>query len=428
MAKKFKFKNAAPSKSVEPAVKNASRYITSYQLTRLRHDVSMWRTAVQEAEQDFHPQRVKMQRMYRDTVLNGHIHACMARYRDLALLKDFEIKVNGEESEELEDLFEQKRFYDFLNYAIDAQFYGYSLISLGDIIDSQFNQLSMIPREYVSPDRKNVVSYLYMVSGLRFDLPPVSAWHIWIPTHNELGTSDCGYGLLYKIAIYEILLRNLLAYNGDFVEMFSQPYRVGKTNKTEENERSEFENALRSMGSAGYALIDPTDEIEFLETALGGTGFQGYDNLEKRLENKISKMILGHADAMDSVPGKLGAGNGEDNPVSVALANKQSALCRFLENIINGQLIPKMRALGIDIPDGAVFEFSNDAESEAKKRAKAEFSKQVADVALTMKNAGLQMSPAYFEELTDIPTAAMVQPMQQEQREDIMNKVKNYYK
>ena len=52
MAKKFKFKNAA-SKSVEPVVKNASRYISSYQLTRLRHDVSMWRTAVQEAEQDF---------------------------------------------------------------------------------------------------------------------------------------------------------------------------------------------------------------------------------------------------------------------------------------------------------------------------------------------------------------------------------------
>ena len=425
--KKKKFYNKISQ--ANPVVKNATGYISSMQLTRLRHDVAMWRAAVGEAEMDYYPQRIKMQRMYRDTVLNGHLHACMSRYRDLVLLKDFELKNgNGEEDEIAKEIFEQEWFYNFLNYAIDAQFYGYSLISLGDVINNAFPNLGMVPREHVSPDRKNVTSYLYMVSGLRFDIPPVSDWHIWIPTHNELGTSDCGYGLLYKIAIYEILLRNLLAYNGDFVEMYSQPYRVGKTMKTNEDERAEFEAAIRAMGSAGYALIDPTDEIDFLETALGGTGYQGYDNLEQRLEKKISKMILGHADALDSVPGKLGAGVGDDNPVDKALSDKQVALCRFIENVVNGQLLPKMRALGFPIADDVVFEFGNDAEHEEKKQNKVTFSKSVAEVALAMKNAGLMMSPEYFEEMTGIPTVAMPAQMQDVVNiQNVQNKLNKLY-
>lgn len=428
MARKLKaYNKLVNSQKVEPVVKNASRYISQYQqLTRLRHDVSMWRNAVNEAEQDTYPQRIKMQRMYRDTILNGHIHACMSRYRDLVLLKDFElVNKSGVPQEKVEELFEQKWFYDFLNYAIDAQFYGYSLISLGDINENSFSNLAMIPREFVSPDRKIVASYLYMTSGLPFNIPPVSDWHIWIPTHNEIGTSDCGYGLLYKIAIYEILLRNLLAYNGDFVEMYSQPYRVGKTMKTNEDERAEFEMAIRSMGSAGYSIIDPTDEIEFLETALGGTGYQGYDNLEVRLEKKISKMILGHSDAMDSTAGKLGATQGEDNPIYQALNDKQTSLCRFVENIINGQLIPKMKALGFPIGDDILFRFANDAETHAKKVNQISYSKSVADVALVMSNAGLQMSAEFFESETNIPTETKV-PVNISQ--STFNKLKNLYK
>ena len=67
-------------------------------------------------------------------------------------------------------------------------------------------------------------------------------------TPSDTGQSDCGYGLLYKVALYEIFLRNTLGYNGDFVELYSQPYRIGKTTKTNEDERALLEQALQKYG------------------------------------------------------------------------------------------------------------------------------------------------------------------------------------
>ena len=127
-------------------------------------------------------------------------------------------------------------------------------------------------------------------------------------TQNDVGTSPCGYGLFWELSILEIFLRNLLGYNGDFVELFAQPFRVGKTNKTDETERAAFADTIRNAGSSGWALIDDIGEsIELLESSLGGTGYNGYDNFEQRLEAKVSQLILGHADALKSVPGKLGS-------------------------------------------------------------------------------------------------------------------------
>ena len=93
--------------------------------------------------------------------------------------------------------------------------------------------------------------------------------------------------LEYTASGQKVAWQGVSGHSGEVVA--AQPYRVGKTDKTEGPERDELEKALRDMGSSGYALIDPVDEIAFLETALGGTGYKGYDNLEARCEAKVSK-------------------------------------------------------------------------------------------------------------------------------------------
>ena len=67
-------------------VRNLSNYIAPVQLQRLRHDVAMWREAVTEAENAWYPHRVRMQRMYVDTILNGHVFSLMERRKDLMLI------------------------------------------------------------------------------------------------------------------------------------------------------------------------------------------------------------------------------------------------------------------------------------------------------------------------------------------------------
>lgn len=403
--------------------RNLTNYIAPVQLQRLRHDVAMWREAVTEAENAWYPHRVKMQRLYIDTILNGHVFSLMDRRKDLTLLRDWCFKdQKGEEVEGLEDMFKGEWFDLLISYTLDALFFGYSLVSLGDIEQDQFVNTSLIRRWNVSPDRLNVAEFIYALSGAKFTEEPYRDWHIWVSTPSENGVGTCGYGLFYKIALYEIFLRNTLGYNGDFVELFAMPYRVGKTTKTEESERAELAAAIQNMGSAGWAILDPMDEIEFLENDMSGSGFTAYESLEERCQKIVSKIILGHSDAMDSTPGKLGSGQGDDNPVAIALRDKQVKDGKFVERMINGQLLPKMRNLGFKIPDKVRFEFKNDQEKEAFRERQDASNKVTAEIAQTMKNAGLKMDAKYFEERTGIKTEEIEvkpEPLEDEEKKDV---------
>jgi phage gp29-like protein len=391
--------------------RNLTNYIAPVQLQRLRHDVAMWREAVGEAENAWYPHRVKMQRMFIDTILNGHVFSLMDRRKDLTLLRDWcFVDQKGEEVEGLKDMFNAEWFDLVVAYSLDALFFGYSLISLGDIEGDTFKSTSLIRRWNVSPDRLNVAEFIYSLSGAKFAEEPYKDWHLWVSTPSENGVGTCGYGLFYKIALYEIFLRNTLGYNGDFVELFAMPYRVGKTTKTEEKERAELESAIQNMGSAGWAVIDPMDEIEFLETGMSGTGYTAYESLEERCEKKVSKIILGHEDAVSSTPGKLGAAQGEDNPIASALRDKQVRDGKFIERMVNGQLLPKMRNLGFKIPQNIRFEYKNDAEKESFRARQDASNKVTAEIAQTMKNAGLKMDAKYFEDRTGIKSEEITEP------------------
>jgi hypothetical protein len=329
----------------------------------------------------------------------------MTRRKNLTLLKDFKLCNDaGEENELVTKMFKKSWFNLYCSYVLDAQFFGYSLISLGDLVNDEFPKLTTIRRFNVSPDRLNVTSYVYALSGAQFMDDPYRLWNVYVPTSTEVGISLCGYGLLYKAAMYEIICRNTLGFNMDAAELYGMPIRKGTTSKTNEDERALFEKALAQMGSAGYILMDTMDELELVESSGSGQGFKIYESLETRCEKKISKILLGHADALDSTAGKLGGGQGEDSPVSQALENIQTVDSRFLENNINTELLPRLREMGILIPDDLHFEIKNDQEREELRRREDTSNKLTADIAQVMKNAGLQMDAAYFEERTGIPT------------------------
>ncbi|MEB0262916.1 DUF935 family protein [Mucilaginibacter sp. 10I4] len=431
------------SESLPQNVKqNLSNYISPVQLVRLKHDIGMWRAAINEAELAYYPHRVKMQRMFIDTALNGHVKACTAKRKRLTTLRKFELQdANGKVIEDAtKGLSKKKWFRKFLNYALDANFYGYSLIALGDILNGDFPNLTIVKRWNTSPDRFNVTSYDYSINGQDFRADNVKDWHIYVDTISETGTSPCGYGLFYNVALYEIFLRNVLGYNGDFVERFSMPYVHAKTTKSNEDERGELERTVANMGANGYAITDPQDEIEFLEAALAGTGWNGYDNLEQRCEKKISKLLLGHSDALDSTPGKLGPEQGGDeSPISKALSEIQIEDGRMVETIVNEDLFPRLVALG-QMPEGVTFVFLNDDEVQETVERDNTNNLALAIVAKTMKEAGLSMETAYFQKITSIPTKEIVapipvtvpkspiDPIPKEQSDKIKNKLNKLYR
>jgi hypothetical protein len=316
--------------------------------------------------------------------------------KDLSLLREWSFKNDKEvENPEMKKLFDKPWFRLFLEYALEAKFFGYSLITLGDLVNDEFPELGIIRRFNISPDRLNVTSYVYSISGDNFMEEPYSKWHVWVPTPSDVGVSKCGYGELYSVARYEILARNLLGQNSDAAELFGQPMIWGKSNKTEGPERDMLEAAIANRGSAGYMITDPLDDIELLESKGNGQGFKIYPDLEMRLEKKISKLLLGHADAIDSVPGKLG-NSGEKSPAEKALEDKQTSDGIFLETVVQNILIPKLIDLGFNIDTTYPFRFGNSAEKNELRQNEDKNNQATATVAKTLKDAGYQVDEKYL--------------------------------
>lgn len=396
--------------------KNLQNIVFPASLERSRKDLGDWTEAILLAEDAWLPYRADMQKMFEVTVLNEHLAACMERRKDLTLLREFEVQnANGEKDKKWTEYFQKTWFtHNVLNFILDAQAYGYNLISIGDIEDSVPVNPTIIQRRFISPDRHLVSPFEYNPSGIDFRDEPYAKWHVWVPTLPTNGISNCGYGLLYNVAKTEIYLRNNLAFNTSFIQMFAQPYRMLKTAKTEGPERDQAQAALEAMGDAGYIILDLMDELEFLNDGASGNGYKSYNDFEHRLEAKISKLWLGHADAIDSVPGKMGSGQmpgngGKTNnsdaatPVAAALRDKQSKDGAFVEPIVNESVIPKLRSIAIDIPAGYKFKFLNDAQEREIRDQDSKVNQGIATLVATFAQGGFQVDSEWITQNTSIP-------------------------
>lgn len=398
------------------------------QLPRIKQDINSWRGWITEAETAWWPFRVKMQQGYMDTALNLHVAACMERRKNLTLLREYEFcNADGSRNAEWTTYFHKRWFqHNFVNYTLDSIFYGYNLISLGDIgsdkkqatiMDCHPKNPTIITRHHVSPDREEVGSFIYSPVGTSFEKGIPDDFHVFVTTISDTGINNCGYGLLYPVAYAEILLRNNNGYNTDYIEMFAQPLRVLYTNAMEGAEQDNRERALQNMASSAYIMLNEMGErMEFMNDGSRGNGYKAYNDFDMRMKGDIAKLILGHQDGISSVPGRMGAAQTagaptEDDqaggPVAAALRDIQSKDGQFCEPVYNDLLLPKLRNLGIPVPEGGYIHYLNDAEEMAVQDQKNVVAQKGATQIMTLAQAGKRVSNGYAEEIMGMPAGTL---------------------
>lgn len=431
---------ATPSYGLNPAglyrrdasYNHISDYITPAQFERWAHDVSSWRAAIREAEWAFYPQRVKMMRMYIDTVENIEVKAVLDRLYEICLQRDiliYQIK-NGEvvESKDLSQQLESQRWFrDYRKMVLDATLWGFTLIELGDIVEDSFPNITFTRRQNLRPDGNGegpvLTSMIYGIDGLRVESDPLIAMcNHWIGTPSNIGVSKCGYGLLYNIAYNEIHLRHIIEWNVDYIEMYGQPTRVGKTTKTGAA-RKKFEQFLRNAGQDAYIVLDNQDSVEFVDGKGAGTAWKCYENLENRLKAGISKLVLGHEDAISATAGKLGGQQAaskdgfHESLIEQAIGSKQVYYGNFECSKINEIFAPKMRALGkyvgskkiADfIPEGYYYGLKNDREEDYVSRRLNSKRTTISTYVKNMNDAGWDIDKEQLSSLFGMKLTASV--------------------
>lgn len=424
----------------EPDKKNISTVIVPVQLQRIKQDLQTWREALtNEVENAWYPQRVALQRLFYDVELDGHVKACMEKRRNLTLLRPYRfMKPNGQEDEVLTAFFKKSWFTSYLRHTIDARMFGYSLVKIGDLINGEPKNLDIVKRHNIFLGRQGenpvVTTIPYMISGTPFLEGEYEPWTCWIPSPSDIGNSPVGYGLLYSVALYAIIMRKLLGQNATYVELFGQPIRWAKTDKLQTDpEYAALINGLEQMGSTAYLVTDRNDEVALIETRQQRSGQNNpYQDLEHRCMNMVSKIILGHADAIDSPPGRsLGSAGNKESPSQVALAEIQASDWIFCMPFVNELLLPKLRNLGIPIPDG-VLEPLNDDEKLEEQKKKNDINLVYFQGLVQAKAAGFETDEQTVEDATGIKVtkAAPVMPPMDENNgltSEIKNKLEKIY-
>ena len=375
-----------------------AKYTTIYHLNRTKQNIKNFRDAILEAEEIYIPHRVKMQLMYEDTVLNSQVKACMEKRKNLVLLKDFQfVFEDGTVDEQTTKFFTNHWFSLMQEYILDSLFFGYNLINWTDIKDGIPVGIKTARKQFISPDRRVISPFPYSIMGHSIDSEDIKDWTLYCETPNQHGISPSGYGMLLECANYEILLRGINSYNADYCERYGMPTIVATSDAIDDDERDYLEKSLENIGSNGYIIKRSTDEMEFLEYKAVGQGYQSYANFEERLNKNISKLLLGHADALDSIPGMLG-NQGSDTPISRGLIEIETKDSKYVEYYVNSLLLEKLRNCGMNIPENVKFEYLNNKEKANEEEVKLEKYSKISTFLKTMTESGFVVDQKWVEE------------------------------
>lgn len=323
--------------------------------TRVAQGIKDWQNATLIAESIVSPNNTELIRVYRDIEIDAHLWALMRTIQlKVISTKFFVYNEAGEIDEESTKKLQQKWFRRLCLHTIDADFYGFSLVQLGDIVGGNFTGCELVPREYVVQQRGGVKKNISNPRDLIiFDDDEFKNWVLPIGERNNLG-------LLHKAAPLVIKKKEVISAWSEAAEVFGMPTRIGRTQINSPQHRENMEDMLENMGSAAWGVFDKDDEIQLIEG--GKTDFYKiYDEFINRANSELSKLILLQTGTTDE---KAFVGSAEVH--EGILSDVIESYILMVEDMSNEQLIPLCVRQGI-LPVGCYLKANNEQKFTPKE-------------------------------------------------------------
>lgn len=339
-------------KDIRPGLERLSKQLTA-------KDVQEWRKAEQFALNFENPQRHYLYAHYYDTLKDAHVKACVRNRKLQTLRRKFQL-VNeaGEQNPETTKMLKTKWFRQFISYSLDALFWGHSLIGFESLIDGQFCEVYLVPRDHVIPDlgivTENVGDDKGIIYRKAFKNVSIEVW------------DKDSFGLLSEATPHAIGKRNVQTFWDEFSEVFGMPLRIAKTAQTDVKELNKLENFLSNMGRMGWGLFPEGTEIELKEST-NKDAYQVYDKRIDRANTEISKLITGVTMTMEDGSSRSQSEVHERVAEDIVMADGD-----WLAEIINNDLLPFLILHGYPV---AGLEFTWDDSKELTLQENIEIDK-----------------------------------------------------
>ena len=260
-----------------------------------RKDIADWRRAWQAAINIDNPNRGPLYDIYRDTDADAHLSGCIRQREGFVMAKSFKIvDGKGEDNPKLLDYFDHAWFKDLCLLVLDANYWGHSLVELGDIVGAgtpgmTYTGVTLLPRKHVIPEYGRVITEPGQDwrAGIDYRSPGITESLI------EAGKPD-DLGLLLKATLHTIPKKNMLAFWDTFGEIFGMPMRIAKTASRDKKEVDKLNQMLVNAGASQTAVVPLDTELEFIES----TRADAYHVYNERIPDLVAPLLAGEADVV----------------------------------------------------------------------------------------------------------------------------------
>ena len=397
---KIKYETALEDlQNVSTSNKNTSEKIiapSSSRITRFSSNIKKWRVALDCVESVENPSYADLIRVFREIDLDSEITSVKTIRKNYVMSRDHVLSKNNEIDERAMEFFKDSWFLTFVNLILESQYWGYSLIQLGDIKDDKLLGVELVQRQNVNPKTEMILKTPYDIkSGADYTNDKNKNWYILV---SDSGDDDYT-GLYNKLAPYQIMLKTGQIAFSDYAERFGSPNVVAKINMTDENHVRNVENYLENFNNSTYAIVGEHDEIMLVESA--GKSGSVYESLIKENKSNITKLILG-TDTINSEKSFVGSAN-----ISEGIANVYSLNdVKLVENIINNELLPRLINLGLTFFTDVKFKY----DTTNKTNPELEFSQMI-----ELIKAGYKIPLEFITEKFGIPVEELEEELEEKE-------------
>ncbi len=307
-------------------------------IQRTTQDIKKWRDALKAAE-SIVPRRISLYDLYSDILLDGHLSSIVEKRIMSILNTDLVFSRDNKPVDEVNALIRTTQFEILLREIMNAKFWGYSLIWT----DFSNLDVALIPRKHVEPHKGLILKRQYELTGEPYRTEKYKNYLL------EAGSPD-DLGLFLKAAQYVIYKRGAFGDWAQFSELFGMPFRIGKYETYDVDGRVNLEKALDEAGSAAYAVVPKSTDIEF-HWPSSGSNANGelYHKLEEACDEEMSVLILGQTMTTKDTSG---SGYAQGLIHQNVEYNIHQSDRRYVLRILQEKLNPILQAHGYQVEGG----------------------------------------------------------------------------
>jgi len=191
-------------------------------------------------------------------------------------------------------LFERAWFQNYLKFALEAEFFGYTVLDFEPkpTATGEVESIRVLPRQHVTPERGEVLAWANDTKGIPFDDLNKAGFRLLpLGDVHDLGLMETGSQLVIRkgYANKDWSIKN---------EKFGMPYVALMVSTDNDKELERREAMLAGMGANNYGIFrKDEDEIHFIEPKDTANGHKTYEDYIALQDTRIALLFNGQTGA-----------------------------------------------------------------------------------------------------------------------------------